>query len=114
MTNREAIAAMMPSHSVEDNVLEKHFIDSCDHFGVQGNIDNTYTVDMKRPVALSAMFILAALRDLQVEKVDVISNTWDTSKFDKEIAAIAASADLSPSLVGAEDDNYNLTSVKCW
>lgn len=114
MTNREAIAAEILPYSLDENGLEKLFIDSCAHFGKSGGIDDEYSSDMQRPVALSAMRCLARMRVLQREQIDVISNTYDTAKLDKAIAAIAASAGLSPSLVDAEDDNYNLTAVKCW
>jgi hypothetical protein len=114
MTNREAIAAEILPYSLDENGLEKLFIDSCTHFGKGGGIDDEYSSDMQRPVALSAMRCLARMRVLQREQIDVISNTYDTAKLDKAIAAIAASAGLSPSLVDAEDDNYNLTAVKCW
>lgn len=115
MTNREAIAATILPYSLDENGLEKLFIDCAKHFGVKGNVDDEYDVDvMQRSVALAAMTCLARMRVLQREQVDVLSNTYDTAKLDKAIAAIAASADLSPSLVSAEDDNYNLTAVSCW
>lgn len=115
MTNREAIAATILPYTLDENGLEKLFIDSAEHFGVTGGVDDEYDVAvMKRPVALAAMTCLARMKVLSNEKVDVISNSYDTNKLNQAIAAIAASADLSPSLVGAEDDNYGLTSVKCW
>ena len=114
MTNREAIAAEILPYSLDENGLEKLFIDSCDHFGVTADVDDEYSVSMKRPVALAAMHCLARMKPLQKEQIDVISNTYDTAKLDKAIAAIAASEDLSPSLVGAEDDNYGLKAVNCW
>ena len=114
MTNREAIAAEILPYSLDENGLEKLFVDSCTHFGAEGDIDGTYSPAMQRPVALSAMRCLARMRVLQREQIDVISNTYDTAKLDKAIASIAASAGLSASLVDAEDENYNLTAVKCW
>ena len=114
MTNREAIASEILPYSLDENGLEKLFIDSAAHFGKSGSVDDEYTIAMQRPVALAAMRCLARMRVLQREQVDVISNTYDTAKIDKAIAAIAAAAGLSASLVDAEDDNYNLTAVKCW
>lgn len=114
MTNREAIAAEILPYSLDENGLEKLFIDCAAHFGVEGNVDDTYTVAMKQTVALAAMHCLSRMKVLAKEQVDVIANTYDTGKLNQAIAAIAASADLSPSLVDAEDDNYNLTAVKCW
>ena len=114
MTNREAIAAEILPYSLDENGLEKLFIDSCTHFGAEGDVDAPYSSAMQRPVALAAMHCLARMRVLQREQLDVLSNTYDTAKLDKAIAAIAASADLSPSLVDAGDENYNLTAVKCW
>lgn len=114
MTNREAIAAEILPYSLDENGLEKLFIDSAAHFGVKAEVDDDYSTALQRPVALAAMRCLARMRVLQREQVDVISNTYDTAKLDKAIASIAASAGLSPSLVDAEDENYNLTAVKCW
>lgn len=114
MTNREAIAAEIQPYSLDENGLEKLFVDSCTHFGATSDVDAPYSPDMQRPVALAAMRCLARMRVLQREQVDVLSYTYDTAKLDKAIAAIAASAGLSASLVGAEDENYNLTAVKCW
>ena len=114
MTNREAIASEILPYSLDENGLEKLFIDSAAHFDVEGDIDDDYTVEMQRPVALAAMRCLARMRVLQKEQVDVISNTYDTAKLNQAIAAIAASVGLSASLVDAEDDNYNLKAVKCW
>lgn len=114
MTNREAIAAEILPYSLDENGLEKLFIDCTSHFGVTGGIDDEYTVALQRPVALAAMRCLARMKVLSSEKVDVISNTYDTGKLNQAIAAIAASAGLSTSLVDAEDDNYTLTAVKCW
>lgn len=115
MTNREAIAATILPYSVDENGLEKVFLDSAEHFGVEAGIDDTYVAaTMKQTVALAAMYCLARMKVLSSEKVDVISNTYDTKKLDQAIASIAASADLSPSLVASEDDNYGLTAKKCW
>ncbi len=114
MTNREAIAAEIQPYSLDENGLEKLFIDSAAHFGMSGDVDDDYTVAMQRPVALAAMRCLARMKVLQREQIDVISNTYDTAKINQAIAAIAASAGLSASLVDAEDDNYNLTAVQCW
>lgn len=114
MTNREAIAAAIEPYSLSEDGLELLFINSAAHFGVSADIEDDYDSSMIRPVALAAMQCLARMRVLQREQVDVISNTYDTAKLDKAIEAIAASAGLSPSLVDAEDDNYNLTAVKCW
>jgi len=114
MTNREAIAAEIQPYSLDENGLEKLFIDSCSHFGQKGKVDDDYDSSMLRPVALAAMRCLARMRVLQREQIDVISNTYDTAQLNKAIAAIAASAGLSASLVDAEDDNYNVTAVKCW
>lgn len=114
MTNREAIASDILPYSLDENGLEKLFIDSCSHFGKSGAVDDDYSTEMQRPVALAAMRCLARMRVLQKEQVDVISNTYDPAKIDKAIATIAASAGLSASLVDAEDDNYNITAVKCW
>lgn len=114
MTNREAIAAEIQPYSLDENGLEKLFIDSAAHFGVEANVDEDYTIALQRPVALAAMRCLARMRVLQREQIDVISNTYDTAKLDKAIASIAASAGLSPSLVDAEDENYNLKAVECW
>ena len=114
MTNREAIAAEILPYSLDENGLEKLFIDCAAHFGVEAEVDDNYSVSLQRPVALAAMRCLARMKVLQREQVDVISNTYDTAKLNQAIAAIAASAGLSPSLVDAEDDNYNITAVKCW
>lgn len=115
MTNKEAIAAAIEPYSLSENGLELLFIDSASHFGVSDvSVNDDYTADMKRPVALAAMKCLARMRVLSNEKVDVISNSYDTGKLDKAIAAIAASAGLSPSLVGAEDDEYTVSSQKVW
>lgn len=114
MTNREAIAAEILPYSLDENGLEKLFIDCAAHFGVEAGVDDDYSVSLQRPVALAAMRCLARMKVLQREQVDVISNTYDTAKLNQAIAAIAASAGLSPSLVDAEDDNYNITAVKCW
>ena len=115
MTNREAIAAEILPYSLDENGLEKLFIDSAAHFGVTADVDDDYDVaTMQRPVALAAMRCLARMKVLSSEKVDVIQSNYDTKKIDQAIAAIAASADLSASLVDAEDDNYGLTAVKCW
>lgn len=115
MTNREAIAAEILPYSLDENGLEKLFIDCADHFGVKGKVDDEYVAaQMKRTVALCAMHCLARMKVLSSEKVDVLQTNYDTNKLNQAIAAIAASAGLSPSLVAAEDDNYNLTAVKCW
>lgn len=115
MTNREAIAAEIQPYTLDEDGLEKLFIDSAAHFGVTGDVDDDYDVTtMQRPVALAAMRCLARMKVLSSEKLDVIQNTYDTKKLDQAIASIAASAGLSPSLVDAEDDNYGLTAVKCW
>lgn len=115
MTNREAIAAEILPYSLDENGLEKLFVDCADHFGIQAGVDDDYVAaTMKQTVALAAMHCLSRMKVLQREQVDVISNTYDTAKLNQAIAAIAASAGLSPSLVDAEDDNYNLKAVKCW
>lgn len=115
MTNREAIAATILPYSVDENGLEKVFLDSAEHFDVAANVDDEYVAaTMKKVVALASMYCLARMKVLSSEKVDVISNTYDTKKLDQAIASIAASADLSPSLVASEDDNYGLTELKCW
>ena len=115
MTNREAIAATILPYSLDENGLEKLFLDSADHFGVSAGIDDEYiAATMKKTVALAAMFCLARMKVLQREQVDVINTTYDTSKLNQAIESIAASAGLSPSLVGDVGDNYNLTEVKCW
>ena len=114
MTNREAIAAEILPYSLDENGLEKLFIDSAAHFGVEAEVDGEYSVAMKQTVALAAMHCLARMKVLSSEKVDVIQSDYDTGKLNQAIAAIAASAGLSASLVGAEDDNYNLTAVNCW
>lgn len=115
MTNREAIAATILPYSLDENGLEKVFLDSAEHFGITAGVDDTYVAaTMKQTVALASMYCLARMKVLQREQLDVISNTYDTAKLNQAIAAIAASAGLSPSLVDAEDDNYNLTAVKCW
>ena len=115
MTNREAIAATILPYSLNEDGLEKLFLDSADHFGVTAGVDDEYVAaTMKRTVALAAMFCLARMKVLQREQVDVINNTYDTAKLNQAIESIAASAGLSPSLVGDESDNYGLTEVKCW
>lgn len=116
MTNREAIAAEILPYSLDENGLEKLFLDSCLHFGVEDvDVDDDYEpATMQRPVALSAMRCLSRMKVLQREQIDVISNSYDTQKLNQAIASIAASAGLSPSLVDAEDDNYNLRAIKCW
>lgn len=115
MTNREAIAAEILPYSLDENGLEKLFLDSAEHFGVEAEVDGEYVAaTMKQTVALAAMHCLARMKVLESEKVDVISNNYDTKKLNDAIAAIAASAGLSPSLVSAEDDNYELKAVKCW
>ena len=114
MTNREAIAAEIQPYSLDENGLEKLFIDAAHHFGIEADVDDNYTTDMLRPVALAAMRCLARMKTLQREQVDVISNTYDTAKLNQAIAAIAAEAGLSASLVGAEDDNYSLRAAQCW
>lgn len=114
MTNREAIAAEIEPYSLSEDGLEKLFIDCAAHFGAEGGVDDTYTVAMKRPVALAAMRCLARMRVLASEKVDVIANTYAVSGINKAIASIAASAGLSPSLVDAENDNDRLTAVQVW
>lgn len=115
MTNREAIAAEILPYTLDENGLDKLFLDCADHFHVEATVDDEYSAaTMKQTVALAAMFCLARMKVLSSEKVDVIQTNYDTSKLNQAIAAIAASAGLSPSLVDAEDDNYNLTAVKCW
>jgi len=114
MTNREAIAAEIQPYSLDENGLDKLFMDSAAHFGVVADVESEYSPETQRPVALAAMRCLARMKVLQREQVDVISNSYDTAKLNQAIASIAASAGLSASLVGAEDDNYTLTSPKCW
>jgi hypothetical protein len=115
MTNREAIAAEIQPYSLDEDGLEKLFIDSASHFGVEADVDDDYVVaTMQRPVALAAMRCLARMKVLSSEKIDVIQNNYDTKKLDQAIASIAASAGLSPSLVESEDDNYKLTAVDIW
>lgn len=115
MTNREAIAAEIEPYSLSEDGLDKLFIDAAAHFGVTAYVDDDYNpATMLRPVALAAMRCLAKMRVLQREQVDVINNTYDTTKIDKAISSIAESAGLDPSLVGNEGDNYGLTAVKCW
>ena len=115
MTNREAIAATILPYSVDENGLEKVFLDSAEHFGVSAGVDDEYdAATMKQTVALAAMYCLARMKVLTSEKLDVIQNTYDTKKLNEAIASIAASADLSASLVDAEADGYNLTAVNCW
>ena len=114
MTNREAIAAEIQPYSLDENGVEKLFIDCASHFKKDAGVDNEYDVSMKQTVAFAAMRCLSRMKVLASERVDVISNNYDTSKLNQAIASIAASAGLSPSLVGAEDDNYSLTAVNCW
>lgn len=114
MTNREAIAAEILPYTLDENGLDKLFIDSCAHFGMAAAVGDTYTVAMQQPVALAAMRCLARMKVLQSEKVDVIQSAYDTKKIDQAIASIAASAGLSASLVDAESDDYNLKAVKVW
>ena len=114
MTNREAIAAAIEPYSLSEDGLELLFINSCAHFGEDAYIDEEYSAAMLRPVAFAAMQCLARMRVLTNEKVDVISNSYDTAKLDKAIAAIATSAGLDPSLVDAGGDNYGLTAVHVW
>lgn len=114
MTNREAIAAEIEPYSLSEDGLEKLFIDCAAHFGESATVDEEYSAAMVRPVALAAMRCLARMRVLTSEHIDVISNTYNINGINKAIASIAASAGLSPDLVGSEDDNYNLTAVRCW
>lgn len=115
MTNREAIAASIEPYSLSEDGLELLFINAAHHFGEESaDIDGEYTAAMLRPVALAAMRCLARMRVLQTERVDVISNTYDTAKIDKAIADIAADAGLDTSLVEADDDNYKLKAVQVW
>ncbi len=115
MTNREAIASEIEPYSLSEEGIEKLFLDCTAHFGVEGTIDGEYSpATMKRPVALAAMRCLARMRVLASEHVDVISNTYNVKGINAAIASIAASAGLSPSLVEAEDDNYNITARNIW
>lgn len=115
MTNREAIASEIEPYSLSEDGLEKLFLDSAAHFGVEGTVDDEYSpATMKRPVALAAMRCLARMRVLASEKVDVISNTYNVKGINAAIASIAASAGLSPSLVDAENDEDRLTAVNVW
>lgn len=114
MTNREAIAAEIEPYSLSEDGLEKLFIDCVAHFGAEGTVDGEYSSDMKRPVALAAMRCLARMRVLASEHVDVIYNTYNVNGINKAIASIAASAGLSPSLVDADDDNYNIKAMQVW
>ena len=115
MTNREAIASEIEPYSLSEDGLEKLFLDCAAHFGAEGGVDDEYSpATMKRPVALAAMICLARMRVLASEKVDVISNNYNVKGINAAIASIAASAGLSPSLVEAEDDNYNLTARNIW
>lgn len=114
MTNREAIAAEIEPYSLSEDGLEKLFIDCAAHFGKESGVDDDYSADMKRPVALAAMRCLARMRVLSSEKVDVISNTYSVNGINKAIASIAAAAGLSPSLVDADSDNDTIRSLQIW
>lgn len=113
MTILSAISAKIEPYSVSDEALELAFIESSHYFGLSGySVEDDYDVSvLLKSISLSAMKILSNLKTLSNENLGGVSNSYDTSKIDKMIRAIASSAGISSSLVGVDDISENTISI---
>lgn len=114
MTNREAIIGEIEPYSLSDESIEKAFIDAAGRFSSFGDIDSEYEYSMKQVVSLASMLCLNRLRVLASENVGGISQTFNVSKLEKRIAAIANEAGLAPSLVLADENDESVTYMSVW
>lgn len=114
MTNREAIAADIEPYSLSENSVEKSFLDACNRFQMIASIDDTYTSDMLKPVAMASMFCLNRVRSLTSENIGGISQAFDVRKIDKMITSIAQNAGLSPNIVLADQSENIVSAVNVW
>jgi hypothetical protein len=114
MTNREAIAADIEPYSLSENSVEKSFLDACNRFQLIASVDDAYTAEMVKPVAMASMLCLSRLRSLTAENMGGLSQSYDVLKIDKMISAIAQNAGLSPTLVLADQTENYVTSVNVW
>lgn len=117
MTISEAIASEIQPFSTSDEAIEKVYIDAADRFGVIGDVDGTYTVSLKQPVAYSAMRLLYKFRVLSNENIGGISQSYKdkNSLIDDMIKSIAKDSGLDADLVlNDESDNFWLRGVKVW
>ena len=114
MTNREAIAADIEPYSLSENSVEKSFLDACNRFRIIASVDDAYTDDMFKPVAMASMLCLSRLRSLTTENLGGISQSYDVRRIDKMISAIAKNAGLSPNLVLADETENIVKSVNVW
>ena len=114
MTNREAIIGEIEPYSLSDESVEKSFIDAVGRLSSFGDIDSEYDYSMKQVVALASMLCLNRLRVLGSENVGGISQTFNASKLEKRISAIANEAGLSASLILADDSDNSVTYMSIW
>lgn len=114
MTNREAILGEIEPYSLSDESVEKAFIDAAGRFNSFGDVDSEYDYSMKQVVALASMLCLNRLRVLSSENIGGISQTFNVSKLEKRIAAIANEAGLSADLVLADESGASVTYMNIW
>lgn len=114
MTNREAIVGEIEPYSLSDESIEKSFIDAAGRFNSFGDIDSEYEHKMKQVIALASMLCLNRLRVLTSENIGGISQSFNATKLEKRIAAIANEAGLSPDLVLADESESSVTYMSIW
>lgn len=114
MTNRQAISAEIEPYGLSDDSLEKAFIDACDHFGTEAQIDGEYSASVKQSVLVAAMYCLNRLRVLVSENIGGISQNFDVKKLEKRIAALASQAGVSSDMVLADSDSASITYMPIW
>lgn len=114
MTNREAIIGEIEPYSLSDESVEKAFIDAAGRISSFGDVDEEYDYSKKQVVALASMLCLNRLRVLSSENVGGISQTFNVSKLEKRISAIANEAGLSESLVLADESDASVTYMSIW
>lgn len=114
MTNREAILGEIEPYSLSDESVEKAFIDAAGRFSSFGDIDSEYDYSMKQVIALASMLCLNRLRVLSSENIGGISQTFNVSKLEKRITAIANEAGISADLVLADESGTSVTYMNIW
>ncbi len=103
MTNIEAVAATIEPYSVSDEAIQKALIDASAKFECPS--DAEYSLSAKKGVALASMLCLSRLRVLAAENIGGISQSYNVTKLDKAIKAIAKDAGISADLVDTDDED---------
>lgn len=103
MTNIEAVAATIEPYSVSDEAIQKALIDASAKFECPSEAE--YSLSAKKGVALASMLCLSRLRVLAAENIGGISQSYNVTKLDKAIKAIAKDAGISADLVDADDED---------